>query len=133
MPKKSFTGLPYPPMVRLDRDIPIRPDDLKPLLDSRRTGVSLCVRSDAIDGAKQNRGGYFFHVAPLPQDQDGYFLTDFEKIPVTKADGTVIRFNISDLCEIINHCTGTHFSQRYLLLSQTEINFRSDPTQPDES
>lgn len=132
MPKKSFDGLPYPPLVTLDRDDPIRPDDLAPLLRRRPRGVTLCIRSGAVEGAKQNRGGYFFHITPNPNNPGHYFLTDFEKIPIARSGHEVIQFDIDDLCEFVNHCTGMRFSESCLLLCQMEINFRSDPDEADE-
>jgi len=127
MPKKSFDRLPYSPIVKIDQDEPIRPTDVTPILEERIDGVTLCVRSSAVDDAKENRGGYFFHVAPNREHPDQYFLKDFEGKYVKKTDGSIITFNINDLCKLINHCTGVEFNEEYLILSQLEINFRSDP------
>jgi hypothetical protein len=128
MAKKSFTGLPYPPMVRLDQDEPVTVTDLNAVLTKRPAGFSLCVRSAA---GNENRGGYFFHIAPSRHNSGMYFLVDFDKIVVADSKKAEVVFSIDDLCEFINHCTGLAFSERYLLLSQTELNFRSDPDEDD--
>lgn len=131
MPKKSFDSLPFPPLVTLDRDEPICIRDLEPILRSRTEGVTLCVRSGEVEGAENNRGGYFFHIAPTVDIQGEYYLTDFEKIPVKRLNGSVIHLETRELCEFINHCTGMQFSEEYMFLSQSEINFRSDGDEDD--
>lgn len=114
-------------MVKINQDDPIKSDNINYILQERPDGVTLCVRSGAAEGANDNRGGYFFHVAPIRKSSGRYFITDFDAIPVRKLDGKLIDFDVQELCEFINHCTGVKFSEKYLALSQTEINFRSDP------
>lgn len=132
MPKKSFHRLPYPPMVTIDQDEPIGPNEIAPVLYSRPNGVTLCIRSSAVNSAKESRGGYFFHVAQNGDNFDQYSITDFDANPIKKLDGSLITFKIQELCDFINHCTGSKFSEKYLILSQTEINFRSDANGQEE-
>jgi len=122
MPTKIFTaGLPYPPLIRVDQSGPLEPAQLAEVLEGARNGWSICVRSES---GEPNRGGYFFHVR---RDADHFILSDFENISVTKPGGDVIKFDLESLCAFVNHCTGALFSEKMLYLSQSEINFRSDP------
>lgn len=119
-------------MFKLDQDEPLGPEDVISILRERPGGVTLCVRSSAADSADDDRGGYFFHVASNGENSGRYFLTDFDAIPVRKSDGSLIDFDVQELCDFINHCTGTEFSEKHLILSQTEVNFRSDPDESEE-
>jgi len=124
MAKKAFLGLPYPPLVRLDRDVPVSVADLLALHSERPGGFSVCVRSAS---GHENRGGYFFHIVPSASAAGQYYLVDFERIIVTDSLRREITFTIEELAEFVNHCSGLSFSERYLLLSQTDLNFRLDP------
>ena len=125
MPKKVFTsGIPYPPLTTIDQGGPLKPAQLAVVLGGTREGWSVCVRSES---GKPKRGGYFFHISRDENAKGNFVLKDFDKISIARSNGDFISFDLESLCEFINHCTGSHFSKRMLILSQSEINFRSDP------
>jgi len=125
VPKKVFTaGIPYPPLITLDQGGPLQPAQLAAVLRGAREGWSVCVRSGS---GEPKRGGYFFHISRDENAKGNFVLKDFDKISVARSDGEVISFDLESLCEFVNHCTGSRFSERMLILSQSEINFRSDP------
>lgn len=125
MPKKVFTtGIPYPPLITLDQSGPLKPAQLAAVLRGPHKGWSLCVRSGA---GEPKRGGYFFHVSKDENSAGNFILQDFEKVSIARSNGGIVSFDVDSLCEFINHCTGSAFSERMLILSQAEINFRSDP------
>ncbi len=122
MPKKVFDTLPFPPLVKLDTDDPIRQDTLVDILHQRLTGVSICVRSA---NGHQNRGGYFFHIRPTDDTLNECEILNFEKI-------FVARLPLANITTFINHCAGLAFDEDSFQLCQSVINFRLDPEPPVE-
>ncbi len=117
MPKKTLGNLPFPPMERVDTDTPIEPEALEAILLDRPNGVSICVRS--LNGP-EDRGGFFFHIRPKPDNQPAYELVNFEKLVAAS-------FDVENLAVFMNHCSGLAFDEASFQLCQTTINFRLDP------
>ncbi len=117
MPKMKFDGLPFPPLVKLDTDDPVKAEMLSELLKDRHSGASICVRSAT---GHINRGGYFFHVRPHDATLARWDIFNFEKIYVADLP-------LNELTTFINHCSGLAFDEAAFQLCQTVINFRLDP------
>jgi hypothetical protein len=111
---------PFPPVLLFDdaRDFAVA--DLKRIAQERPNGVSLCIRYST---GLNERGGYFFHFAPVGNKPGAFMLYDFEKTAVHE-------FSADALVAFVNHCTGRRFDEPSFTLCQTEINFWKDD-EPD--
>ena len=118
MPKNLLNGLPFPPLLILDQDAPIREEQIRKLFESGRenNGISILVRNES---GHQDRGGYYFHIKKNSNKVKEYFLYDFEKSKVSS-------LHESDLILLINHCSGREFSPKSYSVCQNEINLRND-------
>lgn len=117
MAKNVLGDVPFPPLVRVESDTPLKEAQIRALLEPRPEGVSFCVRSTT---GHANRGGYFFHLMPGGDDLDKCQLFNFEKTYAATLD-------IAKLTALVNHCSGLQFDESSFQLCQTQINFRLDP------
>jgi hypothetical protein len=111
---KDFpNGAPFPPIIFIDIDRPFTKSDLLEVLSNQKNQASICIRS--LHGHPQ-RGGYFFHFE-LRGSLVALFLFDgTEKIELT----------IDQATDLVNHCTGSLFSEEALHLFQQQLNFKED-------
>ena len=122
MSKNVLGSLPFPPLVKLETDEPIKPKALEELLRRRLEGVSICVRS--VEGHPQ-RGGYFFHIRPRDETLEACEVFNFERI-------LVLSLSLEKISAFVNHCAGLAFDEESFQLCQTVVNFRLDPEPPSE-
>lgn len=118
MPRNPLGEIPFPPLVRINQDSALTLNQLRPVLERRPGGLSVCIRSEA---GHENRGGYFFHLRAAAGHAGEYELLDFSSTVVT-------RLPLDKAVRFINHCSGRAFDSEMLLFVQNEINFRQDPT-----
>jgi len=106
--------LPFPPLVMVEGDQPLRWADLEPLIQQRlQIGVSLCILRRAGDA---KRGGYFFHIK---KTTEGYTFCTFDRAAVCAfADG-------EKAVAFINHVSGREYSDDMWRIAQ-HVNLRSD-------
>jgi hypothetical protein len=116
MPRNLIGDPPFGPVLLFDEGRDFTLDDLRRIKRKRPRGVSLCIR---YHGGPEKRGGYFFHFASRPKQDDEFEVYDFEKRPVTTFTG-------AGLVAFINHCTGRKFDEASFILCQTELNFLKD-------
>ena len=116
MPRNLIGEPPFPPVVVFDEARAFAINDLLRMAKERPQGISICIRYPA---GPPKRGGYFFHFAPVPGQENEFEVYDFEKRPVKK-------FAAQDLVAFINHCTGQKFHEPSFILCQTELNFLKD-------
>jgi len=114
MAKNTIGSPPFPPVATYDMKELFSLAELKKLAAARPKGVTICLRYP--EGPK-DRGGYFFHFAPLKDDK--FAVYDFEKRHVTD-------LGAQQLVAFINHCTGQKFDEASFVLAQTELNFLKD-------
>jgi hypothetical protein len=106
-------GAPFPPIIFIDIDRPFAKSDLLDVLSKQKGRASICIRS--LNGHEQ-RGGYFFHFE-LRGSLVALFLFDgTEKTELT----------IDQATDLVNHCTGSVFSEEALQLFQQKLNFKED-------
>lgn len=115
MPRNIIGQVPFPPLIVVNTDNPLKLEEIDAMLVERPTGVSICIRSQ--DG-HPNRGGYFFH-----------FSKDFELGEITLFDfegRSLHTFIPASFSNFVNHCTGNVFDDEAFRLCQAKINFRQD-------
>lgn len=122
MPKKKLGRIPFPPLIKLDTNDPIKPETIIEILSSRLQGASICVRSTE---GHSDRGGYFFHICPKNPAIGEYDLFNFESIYVATLP-------LSKLTALINHCAGLAFDEEAFQFCQTVVNFRLDPESKED-
>ena len=113
---RNLDGLPFPPLRLFNENRDFTIEDLVEIANPRPEGASICIRYS--DGPA-DRGGYFFHFAPVTAEANEFQLYDFEKRPLKK-------LSPQSIVAFINHCTGRRFDEPSFILCQTELNFLKD-------
>lgn len=119
MPRKVIGQPPFAPVVLFDEARDFTTEDLFRIRSERSNGFSICIRYAY---GPPNRGGYFFHILPIVDQNLAFELYDFERRLIAK-------FKPDDLVLLINHCTGRRFDEKSFKLCQTSLNFLRDVEQ----
>lgn len=116
MPKKTFlNGVPFSPLRVIDIQDSLSGEILNQLTESLSfgEGISMLLRKK---GKAPNRGGYFFHFKKSANYSYDFF--DFEGNFIT---------NTKYILELINHISGSIYSEEMYEICQKQINLRNDP------